>query len=77
MKKDGGPAFPTGDGDGLHGIAPYSNGMSLRQYYAGQAMMGIMSNGNMIDNDKSQSVIWASSLAVRCADALIAELEKE
>ena len=31
----GGPAFPTGTG----GNTPYSNGMTLRDYFAAKAMM--------------------------------------
>ena len=33
----GGPAFPTGTG----GNTPYSNGMTLRDYFAGQAMAAV------------------------------------
>ena len=34
---DGGPAFPT-----VAGQTVYSNGMSLRDWFAGQALAGIM-----------------------------------
>ena len=33
----GGPAFPTGTG----GNTPYSNGMTLRDYFAGQALASV------------------------------------
>ena len=34
----GGPAFPTG----TNGNTPYSNGMTLRDYFAGQAMNALI-----------------------------------
>ena len=37
MSNTGGPAFPTGTG----GNTPYSNGMTLRDYFAGQAMAAV------------------------------------
>ena len=37
MNNTGGPAFPTGTG----GNTPYSNGMTLRDYFAGQAMAAV------------------------------------
>jgi hypothetical protein len=36
--KDGGPAFPTGEG-----IRPYNPGMTLRDYFAAKAMQADMS----------------------------------
>lgn len=46
--KDGGPAFPrvTSDCDDHDGVTQYDGvpGMSLRDYFAGQAMMGMLSN---------------------------------
>ena len=48
----------------------YSEGMTLRQYYAGQAMVGLMRDFKMSEHDTAKySVLYA--------DALIAELEKE
>jgi hypothetical protein len=39
-KNDGGPAFPR---ETSHfGTSPSQNGMSLRDYFAGQALAGIM-----------------------------------
>ena len=37
MNNTGGPAFPTGTG----GNTPYNNGMTLRDYFAGQAMAAV------------------------------------
>jgi hypothetical protein len=57
MKKDGGTAFPESD--------EQSNGMTLRDYFAGQAMGYIL--------DKSATVTDAAKLAYRYADAMIEE----
>lgn len=38
------PAFPFVSGDILN------TGMSLKDYYAGQALVGFLSNGSSIDN---------------------------
>jgi hypothetical protein len=62
------PAFPT--------VAPSPqaevlHGMTLRQYFAGQAMVGILSNPD-IDYLMTDAV----NRAVEYADALIEELEK-
>ena len=38
MNNTGGPAFPTGTG----GNTPYSNGMTLRDYFAAKAMQGML-----------------------------------
>ncbi|MEQ8504624.1 MAG: hypothetical protein RIB80_04810 [Rhodospirillales bacterium] len=38
-KKDGGPAFPISTIDGFT-----NQGMTLRQWYAGQALVGLLAN---------------------------------
>lgn len=67
---DGGPAFPVETT-----ATPYAPGMSLRAYFAGQALAGFCST-----HDESGVWSWrsadAAKEAVRCADALIAELAK-
>lgn len=51
MDKDGGPAFPC---DSMKQF-PTQEGMSLRDWFAGQALAGIMSNPNlMIALEKSR-----------------------
>lgn len=69
----GGQAFPTEGGD-QSGLYP-DPGMSLRDYFAGQVIVGLMSyqgdetSGNWHNNSSSQGV------ATRCyelADAMIA-----
>lgn len=64
-KNDGGPAFPR-DGN-------CSNGMTLRQYYAGQALIPIITNAAAFN---AQSPAHIARMAIEAADALIAELEK-
>lgn len=72
-KPDGGPAFPqhefapTGGGGGY-----WTNvgGMSLRDWFAGQAFAGIMANPQAwLDSD---GVLRAEMLAYNKADAMIA-----
>jgi hypothetical protein len=49
-------------------------GMSIRQYYAGLAMQGMLSNHLMIDQFGGYDII--ADNAVKFADALIASLNK-
>lgn len=67
---NGGPAFPLlGDGPN----APcFNEGMTLRDWFAGQALAGIRANPEAGGDHK----IYAED-AVKFADALIAELAKE
>ena len=60
--KDGGPAFPVGDGHG-HRL----QGMSLRDYFAGQALAGLLAQ---IPGD---SRMVAVGLAYRLADEMLVE----
>lgn len=67
-------AFPVAysfiDKDGRKNTEVYM-GMSLRVYYAGKAMNGILSVIQPLENAKS-----VAAHAVRCADALIAALNE-
>ena len=88
---DGGPAFPRtcGQTDGEAGIhvgesAEAQDGMSLRQWYAGKALVGILSNestvrltNEAVRRDFSQNE-WANKLlrcnalhAFKLADAML------
>lgn len=54
------------------------NGMTLREYYAGQALAGIMANIHNIDQTDYVGVVGShivAKMAIDIADALIAELE--
>ena len=68
MKKDGGPAFPSDEQEN------YTGGMSLRDYFAGKALQGLLANPVTRPGNVADTVVAA---AVRCADAMIAELERE
>jgi hypothetical protein len=71
VKEDGGQAFPAGFGDGS-GVS----GMTLWDYYAGQALMGIMSikEDNMITVKTVENDV---SLCGAYADAMLAERKKK
>lgn len=66
--KDGGPAFPCTDAKGF-----VSEGMSLRDYFAAQALAGLMTDA--MRNDRSFSLNARDCYAL--ADAMLAEREKE
>ncbi len=72
MKDYGGMAFPTspshyGSADGVYG------GMTLRDYFAGQALMSMLSP---IQEIGKETPALAAELAYRFADAMIEEREK-
>lgn len=62
----GGPAFPTEQGEDLHGNwnQTYDPGMSLRQWYAGLALQGWLMNGDF-GEDVCVKMAWET------ADAMI------
>ena len=72
---DGGPAFPVGyDDDG---------GMSLRDYFAGQALAGLMSSAEPDQPDQPETLqahedrrLYAEA-AYRVADAMLEAREQE
>ena len=70
---DGGAAFPMPYSREYTGTSVWSHdGMSLRQYYAGQALAELLADPNGIEDLVGE---YAYS-AVNLADALIAELAK-
>lgn len=83
---ESGPAFPT-EGNWVNGLTR-NCGMSLREWLAGKALSGVLSNQDFIirvlnyDNpvrpsDNSQKLFdEAAALAVRAADATLKELNK-
>ena len=76
-KPDGGPAFPVGliPKDGAINIGnPKSSGMTLRDYFAGQALIGILTTRGVpkVDNDISADV----RDAYEYADAMLAERDR-
>ena len=65
--KDGGPAFPCTDAKGFT-----SEGMSLRDYFAGQAM-----GGQLADPDGEIDPKLIAKWSYAYANAMLAEREKE
>ena len=57
---DGGPAFPRADD-----VANSNAGMSLRDWFAGQALAGILAKGDYYTEDAAKSAYFA-------ADSMIA-----
>lgn len=62
-KNNGGPAFPITAGQQV-----YAQGMTLRDWFAGQALSGIIST----DCSHKMNVVTRADLAYRLADAMIA-----
>ena len=78
-KNDGGPAFPQFWVDGLTKEAVLHDGMSLRDWFAGQIAAGSLSSMAHIDV-VYETQIKAELFAVevyRLADAMLAERKKE
>jgi hypothetical protein len=73
--KDGGPAFPSEQGSTPEGTwnQTYSAGMSLRDYFAGQALAGLVS---AIPGPGCASWDYYSGAAYHIADAMLAERAK-
>ena len=89
MMNDGGPAFPgkaihetaTGNGETLT-VEEWQGGMSLLDYFAGQAMLGYRAAAmRRVGAYPSETKLWSSRdvarFAVQDAQALIIELELE
>jgi hypothetical protein len=72
-KPDGGPAFPKPDTtfNGNYEYGPF--GMSLRQWYAGQALVGMAANGPFFHSAIERGTLAKAAFEV--ADAMIAESE--
>lgn len=66
-REDGGPAFPRVTTETITG----SPGMSLRDYFAGQALLVLADNAEGLDEFGS-----AARTAYRLADAMLAERGK-
>ena len=70
---EGGPAFPFGIPEGVHRShgACTQRGMTLRDWFAGQALTGLMMNYSEHPNNME----LCAKLAVEAADAMIAARE--
>lgn len=73
-KSDGGPAFPGGDGKFACGPY-YETGMSLRDWFAGMALQGLISrNVNGIEVNGRR--VKLEEAAYMVADAMLKERSK-
>ena len=68
IEKNGGPAFPINDLNAWEG-------MSLRDYFAGQALSGLVI-GIEIANEGESKLLPVSTAAYKIADAMLAEKKK-
>lgn len=70
--EDGGPAFAGGLFEPQHGGSndrePWNHGMSLRDWFAGHAMSGLLAN----KGDPDDYLTMAARDAYRVADAMLA-----
>lgn len=75
MRDDSGPAFPTLNSDSFR--CDRSEGMSLRAYFAGQALVGLQQKWGFLPNDaiSTDPASEAAKIALRAADAMITQLE--
>jgi hypothetical protein len=77
--KDGGPAFPheadyiRNNSGGYDFKVDHHPGMTLRDYFAGQALMGILNNAGCFANMKDSDV---AENAYHAADAMLTAREK-
>lgn len=69
MSKDGGPAFPV-----VTEAAVGSHGLSLRDYFAGQALAGMLGAVDLRSSDPSPELI--AGWAYGHADAMLREREE-
>lgn len=77
---DGGPAFPNVPSD--PGYTLWDQGMSLRDWFAGQALNGLLSNllaltdvqRNQYPNDRLEEL--AATLSFEAADAMLKARER-
>ena len=72
MKRDGGPAFPLGSGD-----IRDPNGMTLRDYFAGQALAGLMTSYATAKGSAEDCIRAAAGISYLMADEMLAERERE
>lgn len=72
--EDGGPAFPVPEGNRLSDGSDCNEGMSLRNYFAGQALIGIgtwMPNGTSCDLTDPDAMLARAEWAYAQADAML------
>ncbi len=74
---DGGLAFPMPSGaePRVDETTHYNEGMTYRQWLAGMAMQGMLSNGQMFDDSEFSEKQCLAFASVNIADAMIAKLQ--
>jgi hypothetical protein len=75
---DGGPAFPGGhviEKDSDHYGEPYWDGMSLRDYFAGQALAAVLIESDPQEPHPSNTRVAERAYGI--ADAMLAERERQ
>lgn len=89
IKDNGGPAFPSEQGETLSGEwnQTYDSGMTLRDYFAGQALAGMTANPefekawqeieevNKVSHE--QWIIAVSKVTYELSDAMIKERDND
>jgi hypothetical protein len=69
--EDGGPAFPLQDWDECIHSRRIESGMTLRDWFAGQALAGFAANPRMIDSRSPSTLEIVSEWSFEAADAMI------
>lgn len=70
-RKDGGPAFPYAfEHDGHANISGFAPGMSLRDWFAGQALQSYLAGRNLDHRESDPAVVAAGCW--KYADAMLA-----
>jgi hypothetical protein len=84
-QNDGGPAFPheadyiRNEGGGYEFKVDFHAGMTLRDWFAGQALTAIplKDDGKRTPHeDRKQEAMWVATAAYRYADAMLAARER-
>jgi hypothetical protein len=70
QQEDGGPAFPSEAGSDQDGYYPRS-GMSLRDYFAGQALAGLMADVSILAAAGGRDAGFVAKLAYDAADGML------
>lgn len=73
MKNTGGPAFPYRYSIGTDETALVAEGMTLRDWFAGQALSGMVATGITVDMDGSMPFENRAGVCYLMADAMLAE----
>ncbi len=78
-KKTGGPAFPHSASEHAHGVTlRHEPGMSLRDYFAGQVLLGFCGFVLKVPTDDQEDFLRRLPFdAYRVADYMLSEREKE